>query len=63
MVLSLYCISLLLLELILKIFTVLNSIEISQGVSNTDSGSRKRSPEVKLLSAFFLYISFIIIFI
>ena len=32
---------LLLLELILKIFTVLNSIEIYQGGSNTDSGSRR----------------------
>jgi hypothetical protein len=28
-------------ELIFKIFTVLNSIEISQGGSNTDNGSKK----------------------
>ena len=30
-----------LLELILKIFIVLNSIEIFQGGSNTDSGSKR----------------------
>ena len=39
MILSLHSILLLLLELILKIFTVLNSIEIFQGGSNTDCGS------------------------